>query len=92
MQVMSASWRGAISRRLLAEMPALVPAFAFAGLRLAILAIFGRKTPGLNVAVTVTLLLILVALAHPRIRALETSLLRRAAGAPRALGRAAASR
>jgi hypothetical protein len=92
MHVMDATRRAAVSRRLLAALPLLVNGFAFSGLRLAILAILGRKTTGLNVGVTVTLLLILVALAHPRIQAWEISLLRRAVDVPRALRRAAVSR
>jgi hypothetical protein len=92
MHVMDATRRAGVSRRLLGALPLLVNGFAFSGLRLAMLAILGRKTPGLNVGVTVTLLLILVALAHPRIQAWEMSWLRRAASAPRALRRAAVSR
>jgi hypothetical protein len=82
----------AVSRRLLAQVPALVTGFAFAGLRLAILAIFGRRTPGLNLGVTVTFALIVLGLAHPRIQAWEMSWVRRAASAPRALRRTAVSR
>lgn len=59
--------------------------FAFSALRLVILLLLGRKTPGLNVGITATLLPILVALAHPRIQAWEISLLRRAVGLPRAV-------
>jgi hypothetical protein len=75
---MEATRRATISRRLWAVLPLLVNGFAFSGLRLAILAIPGRSSTGLNVGVTVALLVILVALTHPRIQAWELSLLRHA--------------